>query len=141
MKILQRSVTIRRNINHMNIKKKKHILVVDDESNVASALDDALSAEGFFVHTASDGKAALEYALKEHPDLILLDHAMPIMSGIEMLRELRMDSWGKNAKVILLTNIDETEVLSQAIRHNVRDYLIKTEWEITDVVSKVKAKL
>lgn len=117
---------------------EKTILVVEDEAPLRNALRDDLSREGFSVLEAKDGKEGLEGALKKHPDLILLDIVMPKMDGMAMLDALRADPWGKDARVVLLTNVSDSERVSQAISGRAYQYLVKTDWRIKDVVKKVK---
>ncbi len=72
----------------------KKILVVEDDVPELNALRDKFTREGFSILTAKNGEEGLAIALREHPDLILLDIIMPVMDGITMLVKLREDSWG-----------------------------------------------
>ena len=76
-------------------------------------------------------------ALKEHPDLILLDLIMPIMDGMKVLDKLRKDEWGKGVKVILLTNLSDTDKEAECRDQYNCDYLIKSDWKIDDIVKRV----
>ena len=67
----------------------KRILVVDDEPDVVTFIERTLKAEGFEVSLAYDGIGALEMAESEHPDMILLDIMMPMMSGYEVCQQLK----------------------------------------------------
>ncbi len=120
---------------------KKKILIAEDEPQLRKMLVDKFSVSGFVVFGAEDGKVALAMALKEHPDLILLDILMPVMDGMEMLRELRKDSWGKNAHVMLLTNLRGSERVLEGVELGVREYFIKSDWKLEDIVKKVTEKL
>ncbi len=119
----------------------KKVLVVDDEEVILKSLREKFIHEGFSVLAAKDGIEGLSMALREHPDIILLDIIMPRMDGISMLRQLREDTWGKNAEVIILTNLSSAEKAQAALDNKVVDYLVKTEWAIGDLVKKVKEKL
>ena len=77
-------------------KQSKKILIVDDEEKLQQKLADACYREGFVALGASNGEEGLSLALREHPDLILLDLEMPKMDGVEMLQQLRKDECGKN---------------------------------------------
>jgi two-component system alkaline phosphatase synthesis response regulator PhoP len=118
----------------------KKILIVEDERILSDALIKKFTQENFVVLSAKDGQQGLSLALTDHPDLILLDIIMPVMDGMTMLRKLREDSWGKNANVILLTNLSNaiTEPFSQSAHDN---YLVKSNWKIEEIVEKVKKKL
>ena len=123
------------------MENKKTILVVEDEISLLNALCDKLTRENFAVLEAKNGEEGLEVALREHPDLILLDIIMPVMDGITMLKKLREDAWGKNAKVIILTNLSDNEKVAEAMRQETFEYLVKSDWKIEDVVAKVRERL
>jgi len=123
------------------MENKKKILVVEDEMSLRNALRDKLGLEGFIVLEAKNGEEGLDVALRDHPDLILLDIIMPKMDGLTMLKKLREDVWGKNTKVILLTNLNDNEKVSEALLQGSYDYLVKSDWKIEDVVAKVRARL
>lgn len=120
----------------------KKILIVEDEAPLRNAVADILSFEGFTVFQAKNGQEGLDLALKEHPDLILLDLMMPVMDGLTMLEKMRQDvEWGKNAAVILLTNLNDPEKIAQATSAGSYDFLVKSDWNIEDVVKKIKSRL
>ena len=88
---------------------------------------------------AKNGEEGLRRALKEHPDLILLDIAMPKMDGMTVMKKLRKDRWGKSVPIILLTNIDaDIRILEGVVEDEPLHYWIKSEWEIENIVVKVK---
>lgn len=121
--------------------QQKRILIVEDEKSQRSALAEKFTREGFAVLEADDGQKGLEIALSSHPDLILLDIIMPVMDGMTMLEKLRADTWGKEAKVIILTNLSEVEKISEAVTRGSYNYLVKSDWKLADVVAKVQAVL
>ena len=123
-----------------NIKKK--ILIVEDETALLNILYNKLTREGFEVLSANNGEEGLEMAIKNRPDLILLDIVMPVMDGITMLKKLRTESeWGKDVKVIMLTNLSDSEKVAEAVLYGFHSYLVKSDWKIEDVVKKVREKL
>ena len=120
----------------------KKILIVEDEAPLLKALEEELGeGEEFKVLTAKDGKEGIDLALKERPHLILLDLLMPTMDGIAMLKQLRKDSWGKDVKVIILTNLQDREKVAEAVENRVYDYLVKSNWQLGDVRKRVQAEL
>ena len=119
----------------------KKILIVEDDRSLRNILKDKVGSEGFSVFTANDGQEGLALAIKEKPDLILLDVIMPKMSGIEMLQKLRETVWGKTVPVLLLSNDDDPEHIKETLKDNATDYLIKSDWELEDVVKKMKETL
>ena len=119
----------------------KILLIAEDEPSLMLLLHDRLCQDGFEILKAANGEEALDSALKNHPDMILLDLLMPVMDGISMLKKLREDAWGKNVRVMVLTNLEEDEKLQEAKELGVVDYLIKANWKIEEVVQKIKDKL
>lgn len=117
------------------------ILIVEDEKTLLNILADELSKNGFEVLKANNGEEGLESALKSHPDLILLDILMPVMNGIKVLEELNKDSWGKDAKVILLTNLSEPVRETSTMDLSKIDYIVKSDMALSAVVEVVKSKL
>ncbi|OGI26051.1 MAG: hypothetical protein A3J76_05605 [Candidatus Moranbacteria bacterium RBG_13_45_13] len=123
------------------MENKKTILIVEDEISMLNALRDKFTREGFEVLEAKNGEEGLEIALRDHPDLILLDIVMPKMDGMTMLKRIRADAWGKDVKVIILTNLSDNEKTAAALAQGSYDYLVKSDWKIEDVVAKVKERL
>ena len=82
---------------------KGKILVVDDEVYILHILEFSLGAEGFEVITANNGELAVEKAVLEQPDLIVLDVMMPVLDGYETCRRLKRQAETKEIPVILLT--------------------------------------
>lgn len=119
----------------------KKILIVEDDRVLLNLMHDQFVAEGFEVLVALDGKEGLDLALKTHPDLILVDILMPVMNGMDMTEKLREDEWGKNVKVIVLTNLNSEEKVAKFLEKGAYDYLIKSDWPLDEVVKKVKEKL
>ena len=120
---------------------KKTILIIEDETALARVLTDRLGEAGYDVVTAKDGEDGLEKALEKHPDLILLDILLPKFDGQELLKRLRKDKWGKNARVILATNVGTIESINESMAAGVTDYFVKSETSLDDIVDIVKNKL
>jgi len=120
----------------------KKILIVEDERALREILEKKFFQEkDFEVVSAKNGEDGLNLALKEKPDLILLDIVMPKMDGMTMLHILRGNEWGKNVPVILLSNLNDASKISDGVNEKVFDYLVKSDWHIDDVVKKVREKL
>lgn len=122
-------------------KKSKKILIVEDEGSLSKILVDKFNNEGFLVLSANNGKKGLALALEAKPDIILLDIVMPQMDGMTMLGKLRKDKWGMTVPVIILTNLNDAEKVTEGIQHGVYDFLIKSNWKINDVVKKVRDRI
>lgn len=120
----------------------KKILIVEDERDMRQALVDELSRNGFETLEAKNGREGLESALKNHPDLILLDIVMPEMDGMTMMQKLRENVEGKKIPIILLTNLNATDkIIEGVVRDEPSYYLVKSDWNIEGVVAKVKEML
>lgn len=122
-------------------EQKKIILVVEDEEPMQLVLRDVLKVEGYDVLEAKNGIEGLELALKEHPDLILLDILMPKMDGLEMLKNLRADEWGRKVPVIVLTNLSDNEDIAKAVEDDVFEYFVKTDIRIDEVIQRIRDKI
>ncbi len=119
----------------------KKILIVEDESAISDIIANGLRADGCTVFQEKNGKDGLAAAIQEQPHLILLDIVMPLMDGLSMLRELRKDEWGKDAQVMLLTNLSDMGKIEEATKLGVYEYLVKSDWELKDVIEKIGEKL
>ena len=96
----------------MQTMTRRRVLVVDDDKDISDVLAAALADEGYAVATGSDGRA-LEVALADPPDLVLLDFQMPVMDGVEVCRRLREDPRTRDIPVIFLTATPEPLVRSR----------------------------
>jgi DNA-binding response OmpR family regulator len=117
---------------------EKHILIIEDEIDIREAMAEAANQDGFKVSTAENGKVGLEKALAEQPDLILLDIKMPIMDGHETLQKLREDPWGRSAKVMMLTSMDDIKNIWETHEGGITDYVIKAHSSLEEIMSKVR---
>jgi len=123
------------------MENSKTILVIEDEVSLNNALSMILEKNQFTVLKAKNGQEGLAIALSKHPDLILLDLLMPVMDGMTMLKELRKDNWGSMVPVFILTNDGDVDKATEAVTAGAYAYLIKSNWNLTDVVAKIKEKL
>jgi DNA-binding response OmpR family regulator len=115
----------------------KKILIIEDELAYVKLLRDKL-ADKYELLDAQDGKKGLEMAIKEKPDLILLDIRLPVMNGMTALRELRKDAYGKKAKVILLTNVEANDdIVKQVVEDQPVYYFVKTDIKLDDLLEKI----
>lgn len=126
----------------MEAKSKKTILIVEDEAIVRKSLAEELHFQGFNVLEAGDGKEGLRLAFDKKPDLILLDISMPVMNGLDVIRELRKNDWGKKVPVIFVTQLAaDDKIMKEIILSEPSYYLMKADWNTGDVVKKVKETL
>ena len=117
------------------------IAIIEDDLAISQMYRIKFEAEGFEVETAENGKLGLELAESMKPDIILLDLMMPEMTGDQMLAKLRETEWGKDIKVIILTNMGEQEVPENVKAHGVTAFILKADMTPRQVADLVKSKL
>jgi len=120
---------------------RKKILIVEDDVLLIKAISYEFEQENFEVFTAGNGEDGLKMAEQHLPDLILADINMPKMDGLAMLKALRATEWGKNMLVIMLTNYSDEQRVLEALSQKAFYYLVKSDWDLSQIVAKVKEKL
>ena len=122
------------------IKINKKILIVEDDKSFLWILRQSFENEGLFVLFAQDGQEGLEMAIKENPDLIILDILMPKMDGITVARKLKEK--GTDSYIMFLTNFKDAEHVSQAVEVvGETDYIVKSDLHIDQIIDRVKKRL
>ena len=118
--------------------KSQTILVIEDEQTILKAISIALEEAGFKVLSAIDGETGEQTAVAHAPDLILLDIILPRKNGLDVLKGLKANEATNAIPVILLTNLSDTETVSQGVALGARGYLVKANYSLDEVVTKVK---
>jgi len=118
----------------------RHILVVDDDQDIARFVEMNLALEGFEVSVAHDGEQALRLIAQRRPDLVVLDVMMPAMDGIEVTRRLRADSMTSALPVIMLTAKGQTVDKVIGLSTGADDYLVKP-FDTLELVARVRSTL
>lgn len=116
----------------------KKILFIEDESAIHKTFSDALEREEYEITSALDGEIGLRLAKEKKPDLILLDLVLPKLSGFDVLKALKADETTKAIPVIVLTNLEQMEDIQKAIDLGARTYLVKSNYDLAEVVSMIK---
>jgi two-component system OmpR family response regulator len=114
------------------------VLVVDDETNIVELLAVSLKFQGFEVHTATSGPAALDRARELRPDAVILDVMMPGMDGFGVLRRLRAD--GIDAPALFLTARDSLQDKVTGLSLGGDDYVTKP-FSLEEVVARLRVIL
>ena len=115
------------------------VLIIEDDKILSDMYYDVFTINGFTILTADDGEKGLKLALSEKPDVILLDLALPKIHGIEILKSLRDDDWGKSVPIIVLTNLNVDGKILKAITEYTPVYcLLKTNTTPEEVMNKAK---
>jgi len=117
------------------------IAIIEDDLAIAQMYRLKFEAEGYKVEIAENGKLGLALCEDMKPDLVLLDLMMPEMNGDEMLSKMRTTDWGKDIKVIILTNVGQQEAPDQLKDLGVSAYIVKAEMTPKQVAELAKKEL
>lgn len=121
-------------------REKKLILVVDDEQNIRDLLVFNLQKEGYDTIEAEDGLAAVDMALKEKPDLILLDVMIPKLDGISVCKKIRYALNISNIPILMISARDTETDKIIGLEMGADDYITKP-FQIREVMARIKANL
>lgn len=119
----------------------KKILLIEDEAALQKTLGQALRNIGYDVKSALDGEIGLRLAKEEKPDLIMLDLMLPKMHGLDVLKNMRDQEETKEIPVVILTNLENVAEVERAIELGATTYLIKSNYNLDEVVTKIKKVL
>ena len=119
---------------------KEKILIVEDEKDIIKMLDYNLKKEGFRVIDARDGEDALDLAMREHPDLILLDLMLPGMDGLEVCKSLKKESKTSPIPIIMLTAKSQESDKVLGLGLGADDYITKP-FSPGELIARIKALL
>jgi len=117
------------------------VLVAEDDKFLIKAYSAKLIKSGFETILAANGEEAIERTMSEKPDVILLDLVMPKKDGFEVLYELKNNDQTKKIPVIILSNLGQEEDIKRGKELGAKDYLVKSNIAIQDVVDKIKQVL
>jgi two-component system phosphate regulon response regulator PhoB len=121
-------------------ESKPHVLVVEDEAALAMMLRYNLEKQGFRVDEAADGPEALTRIEEQRPDLVLLDWMLPVMSGIEVCRQLRWRSETRHLPVIMVTARTEDQDSIRGLNAGADDYITKP-FNMDALLARIRALL
>jgi two-component system, OmpR family, response regulator MprA len=113
------------------------VLVVEDDEDIANALQRSLRMEGYDVRLAADGEHALEQAGKFLPDLVVLDLGLPKLDGMDVARTLRQEG---DVPILMLTARDAVEARVEGLDSGADDYLVKP-FERQELLARLRALL
>jgi two-component system phosphate regulon response regulator PhoB len=116
------------------------VLVVEDEAAIATMLRYNLEKQGYRVSEASDGQEALTRIQEQQPDIVLLDWMLPLMSGIEVCRQIRRKPSTRDLPVILVTARTEDQDAVRGLNTGADDYITKP-FNIDSLLARMRALL
>jgi DNA-binding response OmpR family regulator len=114
----------------------KRVLLAEDEPNIVESLTFLLERAGYDVESEMNGQAALEAALADPPDVLILDVMLPGLDGLEILRRLRADVRGKSVPVLMLTAKGQREDRETALGSGA-DLFITKPFANSEVIAAV----
>jgi len=115
----------------------KHVLVIEDELNLARFIELELKHEGYAVTLSADGEDGLDKALNQDYDCILLDLMLPALNGLEVCRRIRKS---KNTPIIMITAKGETYDKVVGLDYGADDYIVKP-FEIEELLARIRVML
>ncbi len=115
----------------------KKILVVEDDPMLFEIYKKKFSEEGWDVKVATSGVEAEKIALKEKPTVVLLDLILPEEDGFEVLKKIKQSSVSKNMKVIVFSNLSQSEDQEKAQSLGADGFLIKSDYTPSEIVNKI----
>ena len=106
-------------------RKIKKILVVDDDPTLTTLVSKCLETNGYEVTAVTEAADGLDYAMKNDPDLIVLDVMMPVINGFNFCRLLKQEEDKKDIPIILLTSRDQIKDIAIGLEMGAEAYLVK----------------
>jgi len=117
------------------------IAVIEDDAVISQMYRMKFEADGFDIQLANNGLHGIELVEAFNPDIILLDLQMPEMNGVDALKIIRKNDWGKDIPVIILTNLGEEEAPKELRALGINSYIVKANLTPRQVVQRVKDAL
>lgn len=117
------------------------ILIIEDERPLRASLRAALEEEHYTVLEAGDGDMGLALIREQKPDLVLLDIILPKKDGLSLLETLHLDPVYRSLPVIMLSNLSDDATVRDATGLGAREFLVKTDVSIEDILTKVEKAL
>ena len=116
------------------------IVIVEDNASLAEIYKTRLELLGYTCFIGYNGITGLYFIQKEQPDLVLLDLMIPDIPGDQVLATMRRSDWGKTIKVLVVSNLNESEASPSLRQLGIEDYLVKANMNedmIDQVVNKI----
>ena len=119
-------------------KKKKKILIIEDERLLLDMYESYFEKAGYEVFTAKNGRLGVEIAKTEKPDLIVTDIVMPDMDGYDVIQKIRGDITTKKIPILVFSNLGQKEEIKKGIELGADDYVIKTDLTPAELLAKIE---
>lgn len=125
----------------MTNNEQSHILFIEDDFEFANLYKRLLNSRGWKVTIVEDGQEAYLQSQKDFYDLILLDLMLPKVSGLEILKNLKKTNHLEKAPVIILSNLDNREIIEAALESGAAVFLVKSATNPDQVLDHVEREL
>lgn len=115
----------------------KTILIIEDDDFFRELIRKKLASKDFNFLEAVNGEAGIEIMKEKKPDLVLLDLLLPNMDGFEVVAQIKSDTGIASIPIIVLSNLGQKEDIDRALKLGASDYLIKSQFDIDQVIEKI----
>jgi len=119
----------------------KKILIIEDDKFLRDLISRKIMMEGYEALEAADGESGVEIAVKEKPDLVLLDLILPGINGFQALEKIKNNQVSSKVPVIILSNLAQKEDIEKGMKMGAVDYLIKAKFTPNEIVGKIRSIL
>ncbi len=122
-------------------ENKKKVLIAEDDEHISKVYEIKLAKEGFATSLARDGEEAVAKITAEKPDIVLLDLMLPKKDGFGVLEDIKKNPELANIPIIVLSNLGQKSDQDRTLALGAKEYLVKVDNPIQDVIDKVKGYL
>ncbi len=128
-------------MKNYNYLKSKKILIVEDEQDLLSLYEELLAAQGCDITSTTNGEEALKLIKQGGFDLVLLDIMLPGMDGFEILEKIEQEQANNRKQpantIVVLTNLSQEQTIARATEHQVRGYMVKSNYTPEEFVQQI----
>lgn len=117
------------------------LVIVEDNSSLADIYKTRMELLGYNCFVAYDGQQALDLIQQELPNLVLLDLMVPKVAGDQILEIMRSNDWGKDIKVLIISNLNESDAPAGLRQKGIEGYVVKANLKNDDIDQLVNAIL
>lgn len=118
------------------MNKKHSVLIIEDEQALQDVYKLVLSSQGYQVYTANNGAIGLDMLKQHTPDIVLLDIFMPVMGGVEFLRNVNLKDYPK-LRIIVYTNLTDSATEQQVLKLGASKYVLKSSMKPQDLIDMI----
>ena len=122
-------------------QQQQKILLIEDDKFMSELIAMRFKKDGITLDWAENAEVGLAKIKTEKPALILLDIVLPKMGGFEFLKKIKADKETASIPVIILSNLGQKVEIEQGMKLGAKDYLIKANFDLSDIIQKVNQAL